>query len=380
MILTSESVTEGHPDKVCDIISDSILDEALKQDKMSRVACETFATRGFIVVGGEITTKANLKISRIVRDALKKIGYDNEELGLNYETVGVLTAVQPQSSDIALGVDDKKDHEEGAGDQGIMVGYATNETREMIPLSTFLANKLTEKLAEVRKRRILSYLGPDGKSQVSVEYENGKVKRITNIVIATQHSKNVSVKKLRKDVYEKVIKPVCSKLTDNKTRIVINGTGRFVIGGPQADTGLTGRKIVVDNYGPTVPVGGGCFSGKDPTKVDRSAAYMARYIAKNIVKAGLCDKCQVTLSYAIGISEPTSLNINCFGTNKASEEKIKKSVMKVFSLKPKDIIKTLNLRRPIYSRTAAYGHFGRSGFPWEKTDKAKALKELIRKL
>ncbi len=373
MIQTSESVTEGHPDKMCDFISDSILDEAIKQDKNSRVACETLATKGVIFVAGEITTKAQLNINRIVREAVKRIGYNDEEFGLNYKTVGVMVAVQPQSPDIAMGVDRKK--KLGAGDQGIMVGYATDETKEMMPLPTVLANKLTQRLAYVRKKGIVKGLGPDGKSQVSVEYKNGKPIRITNVIIATQHRKEKDVHQLRKEIFEKVVKPVCAQWLDKRTKIIINGTGRFVLGGPSADTGLTGRKIVIDNYGPSVPVGGGAFSGKDATKVDRSAAYMARYVAKNLVKAGACSKCRVTLSYAIGVEDPTSIDIETYGTGRVHKEEILRAVKKVFSFKPKDIIKTLRLREPIFSQTSAYGHFGRDKFTWEKTNKVRELRK-----
>ena len=379
-VLTSESVTEGHPDKLCDIISDSILDSIIEKDPNARVACETFATRGLIIVGGEITTRTYVEIPNIVREAVKSVGYDNEDLGLDYKTVGVLVSIQPQSPDIARGVNETGKHEEGAGDQGIMIGYASDETPELMPLPTSLAHKITQRLSFVRKKRIIPYLRPDGKSQVSVLYENGVPKKVTSIVIAAQHNPNVSMRRLRKDIIKKVVNPVCKKWLAKDTRIIINGTGRFVIGGPQADTGLTGRKVIVDNYGPIVPVGGGCFSGKDPTKVDRSAAYMARYIAKNIVKAGLCKKCLVRLSYAIGVAEPTSLSVDCYGTERIPESKILELVKRNFPLKPKEIIKHLKLKRPIYRKTACYGHFGREikEFTWERTDKAERLMEEAR--
>ncbi|MEM2121337.1 MAG: methionine adenosyltransferase [Candidatus Woesearchaeota archaeon] len=375
-ILTAESVTQGHPDKMCDIISDAILDAIIEKDPNARVACETFTTRGLIIVGGEITTNTYVEIPDIVRTTIKEIGYDDEELGLDYNTVGVLVSIQPQSPDIAIGVNETEKHEEGAGDQGIMIGYACDETKELLPLPTSLAKKLTRRLEEVRKKRIIPYLRPDGKSQVSILYEDDKPKYLTNVVIAAQHNPNVSLKKLRKDIFEKVIKPVCREYLTKETKIIINGTGRFIIGGPQADTGLTGRKVVIDNYGPIVPAGGGAFSGKDPTKVDRSAAYMARYIAKNVVKAGLAKKCLVRISYAIGIAEPTSFDIDCFNTNKIPEEKIKEICMKVFPLKPKQIIEYLKLKRPIYKKTAMLGHFGVEieDFTWEKTDKVEILR------
>ncbi|MGC8929587.1 MAG: methionine adenosyltransferase [Candidatus Woesearchaeota archaeon] len=375
-ILTAESVTQGHPDKMCDILSDAILDAIIEKDQNARVACETFTTRGLIIVGGEITTRTYVEISDVIRQTVKQIGYDNEDLGLDYKTVGVLVSIQPQSPDIAKGVDETEKHEEGAGDQGIMIGYACDETKELLPLPTSLAKKLTRRLEEVRKKKIIPYLRPDGKSQVSVLYENDEPKHVTNVIIAAQHSPNVDLKKLRRDILKKVIKPVCGKYLTRETKIIINGTGRFVIGGPQADTGLTGRKVVIDNYGPIVPAGGGAFSGKDPTKVDRSAAYMARHIAKNVVKSGLAKKCLVRISYAIGVAEPTSFDIDCYNTSIIPEEKIREVCMKIFPLKPKQIIEYLKLRRPIYKKTAMLGHFGVEieDFTWEKTDKAEILR------
>jgi S-adenosylmethionine synthetase len=375
-VLTAESVTQGHPDKMCDILSDAILDAIIEKDQNARVACETFTTRGLIIVGGEITTKTYVEIPDVIRQTVKQIGYDNEDLGLDYRTAGVLVSIQPQSPDIARGVDETEKREEGAGDQGIMIGYACDETKELLPLPISLAKKLTRRMEELRNKKVLPYLRPDGKSQVSVLYENEKPKSITNVVIAAQHDPNVSLGKLRKDILAKVIKPVCGKYLSKDTKIIINGTGRFVVGGPQADTGLTGRKVVIDNYGPIVPAGGGAFSGKDPTKVDRSAAYMARHIAKNVVKAGLAKKCLVRISYAIGVAEPTSFDVECFNTSIIPEERIREICMKVFPLKPKQIIEYLKLKRRIYKKTAMLGHFGVEidDFTWEKTDKAEILK------
>jgi len=374
--ITSESVTEGHPDKICDQISDSILDELLKQDPNSRVAVETLTTTGLVVVAGEVTTKGYVDVQKTVRNTLKEIGYINPEFGIDCYDAGVLSSIHEQSPDIAQGVNEKSDKEIGAGDQGMMYGFACNETPELMPLPIILAHKLTKRLAEVRKTGLIKNLGPDGKSQVSVEYHDGKPARIDAIVIAQQHTKEISENELRKEILEKVIKHVCSNLMDDNTKIYINATGQFVIGGPEGDTGVTGRKIIVDTYGGVGRHGGGCFSGKDPSKVDRSGAYMARYVAKNIVAAGLAEKCEVQLSYAIGITEPTSVNVDCFGTNKIDEEKIVELVRKNFRLTPKGIIDSLQLRRPIYKKTAAYGHFGRDDpdFTWEKTDKAEILK------
>jgi len=385
--LTSESVAPGHPDKLADAIADAVLDAILKKDKYARVACEVFISKGYVVVGGEITTKAWADINNLVRKTILEIGYDKPKYGFDGHTVGVLNTISEQSPDIARGVKKTATKKQGAGDQGSSVGYATNETPELMPLPIMLAHKLVIKLAEVRKKKILPYLRPDGKSQVTLEYEDGKAKRLYNVVIAAQHDPNVSLKKIKRDIIERVIKPVCGKLIDRKTKLYINNTGRFVIGGPVADTGMTGRKNVVDAYGPQIPIGGGSFSGKDPTKVDRSGAYMARYIAKNIVAAGLSEKCLVRLSYVIGGVNPVEASIDTFGTlrqssgqaGKIPEEKILKVISKVFDLTPGGIIKQLNLLRPIYRKTACFGHFGREDqdFTWEKTDK---VREILRKI
>ena len=374
---TSESVTEGHPDKICDQVSDAILDELYKQDPYSRVAVETMTTTGLVICAGEVTTKGFADVQKIVRKTLHDIGYCDPEFGIDCEDAGVLVSIHGQSSNISQGVTETSGHEQGAGDQGMMYGYACNETPELMPFPIIMAHKLTMKMTEIRKKGLIKHLGPDGKSQVSVEYHDGKPKRISAVVIAQQHKKEISEEELKKDILEKVIKPVCGKWIDDKTKIHINATGAFVIGGPEGDTGVTGRKIIVDTYGGIGRHGGGCFSGKDPTKVDRSAAYMARYVAKNIVAAGLADKCEVQLSYAIGVAEPTSINIQTFGTNKIPEENISGLVRKHFRLTPKGIIETLNLRRPIYKKTASYGHFGRNDpdFTWEKTDQAEILRE-----
>ncbi len=378
-LVTSESVTEGHPDKVCDQLSDGIYDEMLKQDPDSHAGIECFCTTGLVLVGGEARTKAYVNIQDVVRRVLKEIGYDKQEYGFCSEDVGVIVALHEQSPDIAQGVDEGSgdDKEQGAGDQGLMFGYATNETPELMPLPIVLAHKLTKKLAEVRKDKTLPYLRPDGKSQVTVEYEGNEVKRVETVVVAAHHSEETEMETLRADILEKVIKPILGDLLDDKTKVFINSTGRFVFGGPPADAGLTGRKIIVDTYGGVGGHGGGCFSGKCVTKVDRSGAYMARYVAKNVVAAGLADKCQLQVAYAIGVSEPVGIYIDTYGTNKISEEKIIELIKNNFDFKPKAIIDTLDLRRPIYQKTAAYGHFGRDDkdFTWENTDKAETLKQ-----
>jgi S-adenosylmethionine synthetase len=373
-LFTSESVTEGHPDKIADQISDAVLDALLTQDPMSRVACETLLTTGLAMVAGEITTKGYVEIPDIVRQTIKDIGYTRAKYGFDSETCAVITSVHSQSPDIAMGVDTG-----GAGDQGLMFGYACDETPELMPMTIMLAHKLTRRLSEVRKKEILPYLRPDGKSQVTIEYRDGKPYRLHTIVVSSQHSPDVTLKQLRKEIIEKVILPVLpKKLLDEKTIIYhINPTGRFVTGGPMGDTGLTGRKIIVDTYGGVGSHGGGCFSGKDPTKVDRSASYMARYVAKNIVAAGLCTEVEVQLAYAIGVPEPVSIHVDDFGTGKIHHDKLVQIIRKNFDMTPKGIVKTLNLRRPIYKKTAAYGHFGRTEpeFTWEKTDKAAKLKK-----
>jgi S-adenosylmethionine synthetase len=369
---TSESVTEGHPDKVADAVSDAILDACLEQDPLSRVACETLLTCNWVVVAGEITTKANVNWPKVIRDTIRHIGYVDAKAGLDADTAGVSVAINRQSPDIAMGVDTG-----GAGDQGMMFGFACRETPELMPLPIMLAHRLVEKLTAIRKSGKIKYLRPDGKSQVSVEYIGGKPARVDAVVVSTQHAP-ISQAKLRKDVIAHVIKPVIpSHMIDSKTKIFVNPTGRFEIGGPLGDTGLTGRKIIVDTYGGYGRHGGGAFSGKDPSKVDRSAAYAARWVAKNIVAAGLAGKCEVQLSYAIGVAEPTSVLVDTFGTGKLPEEKITQLVRQVFDLKPRAIIKALNLRRPIFKKTSSYGHFGRNDkdFTWEKTDKAAALRK-----
>jgi S-adenosylmethionine synthetase len=373
-LFTSESVTEGHPDKIADQISDAVLDALLKQDPMSRVACETLLTTGLAMVAGEITTKGYVEIPDIVRETIREIGYVRAKYGFDADTCAVITSVHSQSPDIAMGVDTG-----GAGDQGLMFGYACDETPELMPMTIMLAHKLTRRLSEVRKKEILPYLRPDGKSQVTIEYRDGKPYKLHTIVVSSQHSPDVSLKQLRKDIIEKVILPVLpKKLLDEKAIIYhINPTGRFVTGGPMGDTGLTGRKIIVDTYGGVGSHGGGCFSGKDPTKVDRSASYMARYVAKNIVASGIATECEVQLAYAIGVPEPVSIHVDDFGTGQVDYETLVKIIRKNFDMTPKGILKTLNLRRPIYKKTAAYGHFGRTEpeFTWEKTDKAAKLKK-----
>jgi len=376
-MFTSESVTEGHPDKVADQISDAILDAILEKDPTSRVDIETLIMKGTIIVTGQISTKSYVPISQIVRNVLRDIGFDNAKVGLDWEACGVLVSIEEQSPDIAMGVD-KEDI--GAGDQGMVFGHATNETPELMPLPIMLAHRLVKRLAEVRKRGVLPYLRPDGKSQVTVEYADGKPKRVDAVVIAAQHREDVTREQIRKDIIDQVIRPVITKnMLDADTKFFINETGRFTIGGTLADSGLTGRKIIVDTYGGIGSHGGGCYSGKDPTKVDRSGSYMARYIAKNIVAAGLADKCDIQIAYAIGVSKPVSVMVNTYGTGKVSDEKITEAVKKVFDMTPKGIIQELKLRRPIYRKTAAYGHFGRDDpdFTWERTDKVDQLRKYL---
>ena len=373
-LFTSESVTEGHPDKIADQISDAVLDAIIAQDPVARVACETLVTTGLAIVAGEITTTCYVHVPDIVRETIKEIGYTRAKYGFDYETCAVITSIDKQSPDIAMGVDTG-----GAGDQGLMFGYAANETPELMPMPIMLAHKLTRRLSEVRKKDILGYLRPDGKSQVTIEYKNGKPFKVTTVIISSQHSPDVTLKEMREDIIEKVVKPVIPKdLLDEESIVYhINPTGRFVVGGPQGDTGLTGRKIIVDTYGGVGSHGGGCFSGKDPSKVDRSASYMARYVAKNIVAAGIADKCEVQFAYAIGVADPVSIFVDTFGTGKIPMDKIVKLIRENFKLTPKGMIESLDLRKPIYKQTAAYGHFGRTepGFTWEKTDKVAALKK-----
>ena len=364
-LFTSESVTEGHPDKLCDLISDTILDECLKQDKLSRVAIETLAVENTIVIAGQITSNAKIDYEKIVRDVIKEIGFDNQKTDMDYRTCEIITRITKQSPDIAMGVDTG-----GAGDQGIMFGYACNETKEYMPYAIEKAHELSERLSLVRKEKTIPYLRPDGKTEITVEYEDEKPVRIHTILISTQHDENIEIDKMKKGIIEHVIKPVIdSKMMDENTKILINPTGRFVIGGPLGDTGLTGRKIIVDTYGGYSKHGGGAFSGKDPSKVDRSAAYMLRHIAKNIVANGYASKCEIQISYAIGVKEPISLNINTFGTGLKTDEELVKLVKEKFDLSPNGIIKYLDLRKPIYTKTTNYGHFGKDILPWEKVIK-----------
>lgn len=388
-LFTSESVTEGHPDKICDQISDSILDALLEKDPQARVACETTVTTGLVLVAGEISTKTYVDIPKLVRETIREIGYDRAKYGFDCDTCSVITSIDEQSGDIAMGVDEALENREGqtveeeiekvgAGDQGIMFGFACNETEELMPLPISLAHKLARRLTEVRKNGTLNYLRPDGKTQVTVEYEGNTPVRVHTVLISTQHGEEVTNETIRKDIINHVIKSVIPEnLLDEETIIYINPTGRFVIGGPQGDTGLTGRKIIIDTYGGYSRHGGGAFSGKDPTKVDRSAAYAARYVAKNIVASGLADKCEIELAYAIGVAKPLSIFIDTFGTGKVSEEKLVELVNKHFDLRPGAIIRDLGLRKPMYKKVAAYGHFGRNDLdlPWEKTDKAEILKK-----
>lgn len=370
---TSESVTEGHPDKVCDQISDAVLDEIMKEDPSGRVACETMVTTGLAIVAGEITTSCYVDVPKVVRQTIKEIGYTHAAYGFDYKTCGVMTSIQGQSADIALGVDTG-----GAGDQGMMFGYASHETKELMPMPLTLSHMLTRRLAKVRKEELVDYLRPDGKSQVTVEYDNGVPKRIEAVVISAHHDHKAKMNQIQEDMKELVIKPIISPdLMDKDTKIFINPTGRFEVGGPQGDTGVTGRKIIVDTYGGVGSHGGGAFSGKDATKVDRSASYMARYVAKNIVASGMADKCEIQFAYAIGVPEPVSVMIDTYSTGKIAEEKIVKIVRENFDLTPAGIIEHLKLRRPIYKKTAAYGHFGRQdeGFPWEEIDMADVLKK-----
>jgi S-adenosylmethionine synthetase len=374
-LFTSESVTEGHPDKVCDQISDSILDKFLEQDVDSRVAIESMTTTGIVFVAGETSSKGHVDVQNIVRDTIQEIGYTKPEYGFDYKSCSVLVSLHEQSPDISMGITAGDNKEQGAGDQGLMFGYASNETPELMPLPITLAHKLSMKLSQVRKNKDLSWVWPDGKSQVSVVYEDSKPKKIDTVVISTQHSPDISLSQLREEIIDKVIKPVCVSWIDNTTKFLVNPTGRFVIGGPPGDTGLTGRKVIADTYGGIGRHGGGAFSGKDPSKVDRSACYMARYIAKNVVATGLADKCEVQIAYAIGVAKPVSVMVDTFGTGKIDEDVIEGRVRNTFDMRPAGIIKMLDLKRPIYKKTAAYGHFGRNepSFTWEKIDKVREL-------
>jgi S-adenosylmethionine synthetase len=377
-LFTSESVTEGHPDKVADQISDAILDAIIGQDTNARVACETMVTTGMAIIAGEITTSCYVHMPSIVRETIKEIGYNDSAMGFDWETCAVITSIDEQSSDIKQGVDEKEDHEQGAGDQGLMFGYACDETPELMPMPIIYAHQLTRRLAEVRKKKILDFLRPDGKSQVTIQYINGKPTRVDSVVIAAQHSESISYEKLRQGIVEEVIfKIIPEKLRDKNTKYYVNTTGRFVIGGPKADCGLTGRKIIVDTYGGVGSHGGGCFSGKDPTKMDRSASYMARHIAKNVVAAGLAEKCEVQMAYTIGRAQPVSVMIDTSRTSKIPPDKIAKIINEHFDMRPKAIVKYLDLRKPIYKQTACYGHFGRNepGFTWERTHRAEELRK-----
>jgi len=375
-LFTSESVTEGHPDKICDQVSDSILDEIISQDPDSRVAVEAMTTTGIVIVAGEVTSTAKFDAQDVVRRTVRNIGYNGLKHGFDGNSCSVLTSIHEQSPDISMGVSKNEDGVQGAGDQGLMFGYATSETPELMPLPITLAHKLTMRLAAVRKEGTLDWIGPDGKSQVSVVYEDAVPKKIDTVVVSTQHTEDVSISQVREEIISKVIKPICDDLINNSTKFLVNPTGRFVIGGPVGDTGLTGRKIIADTYGGMGRHGGGAFSGKDPSKVDRSACYMARYIAKNIVSSGLASKCEVQLAYAIGVAEPVSIMVDTFNTGKINEEKIESQVRGIFDTTPLGIIEMLKLKRPIYKKTAAYGHFGRNDpdFSWEKTDKSKLFK------
>ena len=376
-LFTSESVTEGHPDKVCDQISDAILDDLIGQDPKSRVACETLVTTGLVLIAGEITSEGYCEFQKVVRNAIKEIGYTRAKYGFDYQTCSVISTIHEQSPDIARGVDETEDHEQGAGDQGLMFGYACSETEELMPMPIMLAHKLVRRLSQVRREKIFDYLRPDGKSQVTVEYEGSTPKRVEAVVIAAQHNPKVKMSDLREDIKLAVIKEIIpAEMFDKNTKVFINETGRFEQGGPLADSGVTGRKIIVDTYGGVGSHGGGCFSGKDPTKVDRSGSYMARYVAKNLVAAGIADKIEVQMAYAIGVAQPVSLMVDSFGTAKISEDKIKELIQAHFDLSPRGMIKTLDLLRPIYKKTACYGHFGRTEkeFTWERLDKAKILK------
>lgn len=380
-LFSSESVTEGHPDKICDQISDAILDDLVGQDPQSRVACETLVTTGLVFIAGEITTDGYCDFQKIVRSVVKDIGYTQAIFGFDYKTCCVISSIHEQSPDIARGLVETQEHEQGAGDQGIMFGYACRETEELMPLPIILAHKLARRLSQVRRERILPYLRPDGKSQVTIEYDGDTPRRVEAIVIAAQHNATVKIEDLRADIRQMVIKKVIPPgMLDKKTKIIINGTGRFEQGGPLADTGMTGRKIIVDTYGGVGSHGGGCFSGKDPSKVDRSGSYTARYIAKNLVAAGIADKLEVQLAYAIGMAAPVSIMVDSFGTAKIHEDKIKELIRAHFALKPKAMINALDLLRPVYRKTACYGHFGRNeeGFTWEKRDKAEALRKAAR--